>query len=42
MSHRKAGQKGTKFLFVSSNLSRLEQVPGLMQWDALNNPVDKV
>jgi hypothetical protein len=25
--HRKAGQKGTQFLFVSSNLSRLKRVP---------------
>jgi hypothetical protein len=25
--HRKAGQKGTKFLFVSSNLSRLKWIP---------------
>jgi hypothetical protein len=25
--HRKAGQKGTAFLFVSSNLSRLKRVP---------------
>jgi hypothetical protein len=25
--HRKAGQKGTQFLFVSSNLPRLKRVP---------------
>jgi hypothetical protein len=25
--NRKAGQKGTQFLFVSSNLSRLKRVP---------------
>jgi hypothetical protein len=27
--HRKAGQKGTQFLFVSSNLSRLKRVSKL-------------